>query len=224
MSYEPNLYTDGPYPMKKHSYVKGGILFAAAILSIVLLSFIFAADLYAQTLGTTSAAGAASQSGASAGFQYTDSRSYTTHSRGSDLGDHVPNLWVPGPGGGGANPCVVTIGAGGVGSGFGLGFSRAYNDHECQIREAMRMMGGQINPKAPEAQRVMKNVACQSDIYQEAFRRSGSRCANDPVRRAQKVSTTSAPVATTDQAAAYSACKKVSDRDYGDCMRRASDL
>lgn len=193
-------------------------------LAALVASMTFVAAAQAQTLSTTSAAGAASQSGASAGFQYTDSRSYTTHSRGSDLGDHVPNLWVPGPGGGGANPCVVTIGAGGVGSGFGLGFSRAYNDHECQIREAMRMMGGQINPKAPEAQRVMKNVACQSDIYQEAFRRSGSRCANDPAPSAQRVSTTQAPAVTIDKAAAYSACKRVSNRDYGDCMRRARDL
>ena len=161
-------------------------------------------------------------------LSYSDTRSYNTTNESVDLGDTVPNLWVPGPGGGGTNPCIVTVGGGAVGSGFGLGFSRGYNDEECQVRETLRIMAAQMNPESPQADRVMKNIACQSKIVQTAMRESGLRCVNDPAPRARRTRSTSTlsasaprPAATSGKAAAYAACRKVSDSEFSNCMRKA---
>lgn len=86
-----------------------------------------------------------------------------------DLSKSVPGMWAPGLGGGGSNPCVVSASGAGAGSGFGISLGGSWNDDECQVREHLRIMGGQLNKDSREAQAVQKAIACQSDMLRKAM-------------------------------------------------------
>ena len=73
---------------------------------------------------------------------------------------------------GGSNPCVVSVGGGASGSGFGINFARAYNDGECQIRESLRLMVAILpNNNDVGSQMLIRETACQSDVYWQSMER-----------------------------------------------------
>ena len=114
-------------------------------------------------------------------FNYAPNETYNT-STNYDLSDAVPSVIVPGVGGGGSNPCVTSMTIGGSGSGFGIGLGRSWNDPECQIREHLRIMGGQLNPQNEDASAIQKNIACQSPILAKAFDQAALETGNPRLR------------------------------------------
>ncbi len=83
-------------------------------------------------------------------------------SYGSDLGDMVPSFVSPGLTAG-SNPCALSVSASGVGAGFGFGVGWVYQDHECSVRENLRIVGGMLRKDGDaSAQLVLKNYICQS--------------------------------------------------------------
>jgi len=100
-----------------------------------------------------------------------DDNSINTY-EASDPGDAVPGVFAAGTTAGGSNPCVVSIGGGGSGSGFGFNFSQAYNDGECQIREAVRLMSAIVKGDEPANQIFLREITCQSTIYWDAMERT----------------------------------------------------
>lgn len=108
---------------------------------------------------------------------------YSTTTRGSDLGRNVPSIAIGGFGGG-ANPCVVGQAIGGSGSGFSFGISTAYNDEECQLRSWTSTIGPYLEALAQqgpsgytEARRILTGLWDQSEYMSKAM---GN---NAPVKR-----------------------------------------
>jgi len=96
----------------------------------------------------------------------------TNISEAADLGDAVPSVFAAGVTAGGSNPCVVSVGAGASFSGGGINFARAYNDGECQIRESLRLMVAILpNNNDKGSQMLIRETACQSDVYWQSMER-----------------------------------------------------
>ena len=187
--------------------------------------------------------GASTSYGSAQGQSITYSPQSNSYVKGSDYGDVVPNMIAPGLGGGGSNPCVVSISGAGVGSGFGLAFGRSWNDEECTVRESLRVMGGQLNSESRYAQTMQKNIACQSEVMRKALNQTaretgqpGLKCASTfgedtTAPKAQQVayrSTNGASAAPRSSGGSYAdavqKCRSVPDRSYGACMKKARSL
>jgi len=96
----------------------------------------------------------------------------TTRVEAADLGDAVPSVFAAGVTAGGSNPCVVSVGGGASFSGGGFNFARAYNDGECQVRESLRLMVAILPNNADKgSQMLIRETACQSDIYWQSMER-----------------------------------------------------
>jgi len=94
------------------------------------------------------------------------------NSRGSDMSDNAPGVFSAGVTAGGSNPCVVSVGGGVSGPGYGVNFARAYNDGECQIRESLRLMVAILpNNNDTGSQMLIRETACQSDVYWQSMER-----------------------------------------------------
>jgi len=94
------------------------------------------------------------------------------NSTGSDLSKSVPSVFAAGVTAGGSNPCVVSVGFGGSIAGGGVNFSQAYNDAECQVRESLRLMVAILpNSNDKGSQMLIRETACQSDVYWQAMER-----------------------------------------------------
>ena len=186
------------------------------------------------TGGTSGASGSGAPAiGSSLNYNYSSTNNSKVEA--VDLRDTVPSMWAPGLGGGGSNPCVVSGSGAAVGSGFGISIGGSWNDGECQIRESLRVLGGQLNGKAREAQVLQKNIACQSDIMRMALnqtaRETGQasmKCSSvfgedttapKRTRTASRAPTSSS--ATMSYVEAVQKCRSVSDTQYAGCMRRA---
>lgn len=164
-----------------------------------------------------------SQAGSIAGFNYApvDNSVY----EGSDLSRNVPNLVVPGPGGGGANPCIVSVGGGAVGGGFGFGFSRGYNDQECDKRAWIANTVPNLNLGARESQAIVRGIWCQSDTMRGALKQASAEtgnaslaCPGDRPKTSYRSST--APVSRgMTYAQAVQECKRItSDSAFEKCV------
>jgi len=95
-----------------------------------------------------------------------------THIEASDLGDAVPGVFSAGVTAGGSNPCVVSVGGGASIAGGGFNFARAFNDGECQVRESLRLMVAILpNNNDTGSQMLIRETACQSDIYWQSMER-----------------------------------------------------
>ncbi len=106
------------------------------------------------------------------GFGLDQSDHSTTTIEASDLGDAVPGVFSAGVTAGGSNPCVVSVGGGASFSGGGFNFARAYNDGECQVRESLRLMVAILPNNADKgSQMLIRETACQSDIYWQSMER-----------------------------------------------------
>jgi len=96
----------------------------------------------------------------------------STNIESSDLGDAVPSVFAAGVTAGGSNPCVVSIGGGVSVSGGGFNYTQAYNDGECQIRESLRLMVAILPNNADKgSQMLIRETACQSDVYWQSMER-----------------------------------------------------
>ena len=96
----------------------------------------------------------------------------TQISNGADLSKSIPSVFAAGTTAGGSNPCVVSVGFGGSIAGGGLNFSQAYNDSECQVRESLRLMVAILpNSNDKGSQMLIRETACQSDVYWQAMER-----------------------------------------------------
>ena len=115
--------------------------------------------------------GSLSASGSQSGAIGMIDQSHTTV-EAADLGDSVPSVFAAGVTAGGSNPCVVSVGAGASASGVGINFARAYNDGECQIRESLRLMVAILpNNNDKGSQMLIRETACQSDVYWQSMER-----------------------------------------------------
>jgi len=95
-----------------------------------------------------------------------------TNIEASDLSKAVPSVFSAGVTAGGSNPCVVSVGGGASFSGGGFNFARAYNDGECQVRESLRLMVAILpNNSDKGSQMLIRETACQSDIYWQSMER-----------------------------------------------------
>jgi len=108
----------------------------------------------------------------SVGFGLDQSDHSTTTIEATDLGDAVPSVFAAGVTAGGSNPCVVSVGGGASFSGGGFNFARAFNDGECQVRESLRLMVAILpNNNDKGSQVLIRETACQSDIYWQSMER-----------------------------------------------------
>jgi len=135
-----------------------------------------------QAMAGDSIANSGSQSGAGAeavgvgsinnGIEAGYINASTNVSEAANLGDSVPSVFAAGVTAGGSNPCVVSVGMGASGSGIGINFARAYNDGECQIRESLRLMVAILpNNSDKGSQMLIRETACQSDVYWQSMER-----------------------------------------------------
>lgn len=72
----------------------------------------------------------------------------------------------------GTNPCVVSL-SGGLsipGGAFNLG--SAFEDGECTVRESLRLMAAISAGNEPANQIMLREVACQSQVYWDAMERT----------------------------------------------------
>ena len=101
-------------------------------------------------------------------------------SEAADLRDTVPSVFAAGVTAGGSNPCIVSVGAGASFSGGGVNFTRAYNDGECQIRESLRLMVAILpNNNDKGSQMLIRETACQSDVYWQSMERVFLKTSDD---------------------------------------------
>ena len=111
-----------------------------------------------------------SQSGAVLLLDQSDHSATTIEA--SDLSEAVPSVFSAGVTAGGSNPCVVSVGGGASIAGGGFNFARAFNDGECQVRESLRLMVAILpNNNDKGSQMLIRETACQSDIYWQSMER-----------------------------------------------------
>lgn len=142
-------------------------------LSCLLLPSISFGDITSDS-ASGSIAGSASQSGS---IGYIDNGTRT--SEAADFGERAPGVFAAGVTAGGSNPCVVSIGGGLSVPGGGLNFANAYNDTECQIRESLRLFAAITHPAEGTNQILLREIACQSVVYWDAFYRVYSETHDD---------------------------------------------
>jgi hypothetical protein len=106
----------------------------------------------------------------------------TSYVEAPDLGDSVPAFVTPGLTAG-SNPCALSVSAGGAGAGFGFGLGWVYQDHECTVRENLRIVGGMLRKDGnQDAQLVLKNYICQSPTGWDAMEMAASEGSNPQLR------------------------------------------
>lgn len=135
------------------------------------------APVYAEVVSESASgaiSGAESQAGA---IGMIDNSSFASTTEADNLHDLAPGVFAAGVTAGGSNPCIVSVGGGLSIGGGGFNVANAYNDSECQIREALRLMTAiSAQPTQQDGalnnQVLLREIACQSIVYWDAMERT----------------------------------------------------